>query len=69
MNDNGYYSLPIYIESEEIAKKNIVELEDQHEGFYVAADWIYPTFVKNISKENIRNIRKKDITLIPFVLF
>ena len=54
MNDNGYYSLPIYIESEEIAKKNIVELEDQHEGFYVAADWSYPTFVKNISKENIQ---------------
>lgn len=54
MNDNGYYSLPIYIESEEIAKKNIVELEDQHEGFYVAADWSYPTFVKNVSKEYIQ---------------
>jgi hypothetical protein len=60
MEENGYYTIPLYIESSEIVRKGELELTDQMESFYVAADWIResPYFFKNESKEYI-NVRMK----------
>lgn len=52
MEDNGYYTVPLYVETSEIAKKGELELTDQMETVYEAVDWISdaPYFFKNESK-------------------
>lgn len=55
MEDNGYYSVPLYVETSEIVRKNEVELTDQVGSFYIASDWIAdaPYFFKNESKTTL----------------
>lgn len=53
MDDNGFYALPLYIESSELVRKNEVEVNDQSEEFYIESDWLNEwtslNFVKNKS--------------------
>ena len=54
MEENGYYTLPLYVESSEIVRKGELEVTDQMENFYVAADWLKSNdsyFFKNESKQ------------------
>ena len=55
MEDNGYYSVPLYVETSEIVRKNEVELTDQVGSFYIASDWIAdaPYFFNNESKTTL----------------
>ena len=54
MEENGYYTLPLYVESSEIVRKGELEVTDQMENFYVEADWLKSNdsyFFKNESKQ------------------
>ena len=55
MEDNGYYSVPLYVETSEIVRKGEIELADQTGNFYVANEWISdaPYFFKNGSKNTL----------------
>ena len=53
MEENGYYTIPLYVETSEIVRKGELELTDQMENFYNEADWIAANdvhFFKNESK-------------------
>ena len=51
MDDNGYYTLPLYVESSEIIRKNEIEVIDQMQSFYKGSAFIseYPCFFINKS--------------------
>jgi hypothetical protein len=55
MEENGFYSLPLYVETSEIVRKGEIEVTDQMESFYNESDWIkeQPYFFKNKSKEHL----------------
>jgi len=56
MEENGYYTIPLYVETSEIVRKGELELTDQMENFYNGADWIAANdvhFFKNESKQSL----------------
>ena len=56
MEENGYYTIPLYVETSEIVRKGELELTDQMENFYNGADWIDANdvhFFKNESKQSL----------------
>lgn len=56
MEENGYYTIPLYVETSEIVRKGELELTDQMENFYNEADWIAANdvhFFKNESKQSL----------------
>lgn len=56
MEENGYYTIPLYVETSEIVRKGELELTDQMENFYNSADWIAANdvhFFKNESKQSL----------------
>lgn len=55
MEENGYYTVPLYVETSEIVRKGEQELTDQMEDFYTASEWIseQPCFLKNESQQTL----------------
>ncbi len=56
MEENGYYTIPLYVETSEIVRKGELELTDQMENFYNEGDWIAANdvhFFKNKSKQSL----------------
>ena len=51
MEENGYTTIPLYIESSEIVRKGEIELADQVDSFYKESEWIsnVPYFFRNVS--------------------
>jgi hypothetical protein len=54
-DENGYYTIPLYVQSSEIVRKNEIEDLDQSKEFYNASQFINsnPYFFKNTSKEPV----------------
>lgn len=54
-DENGYYTIPLYVQSSEIVRKNEIEVLDQSKEFYNASQFINsnPYFFKNTSKESV----------------
>lgn len=54
-DDNGYYTIPLYVQSSEIVRKNEIEVLDQSKEFYNVSQFINsnPYFFKNTSKEPV----------------
>lgn len=54
-DENGYYTIPLYVQSSEIVRKNEIEVLDQSKEFYNASQFINstPYFFKNTSKEPV----------------
>ena len=52
IDDNGYYTIPLYVQSSEIVRKNEIEVLDQSKEFYNVSQFINsnPYFFKNTSK-------------------
>lgn len=60
MEENGYYTVPLYVEKSEIVRKGEQELTDQMEDFYTESEWLreQPCFLKNESQQTL-NVRIK----------
>lgn len=54
-DENGYYTIPLYVQSSEIVRKNEIEVLDQSKEFYNESQFINsnPYFFKNTSKEPV----------------
>ena len=55
MEDNGFYTLPLYADTSEIVRKNEIEITDQMESSYTESEWLSeePYFFKNKSKQHL----------------
>lgn len=65
MEDNGFYSLPLYTDNSEIVRKNEIEITDQMESFYTESEWLseQPYFFKNKSGQHL-TVRLKMLMLV-----